>query len=94
MSLSWHTELTMRDHHRVIEYLRVMENEQIKDLGGALGLDRSKLCGMTDLPADMVSTWLRQEDETRSLTYSSLVEALREIGQNGIAEQIEREFQT
>lgn len=82
----------MADHHRVTEYLQVMKNDQIKRLGRALGLSHSKLGRMTDLPAEMVSAWLRKEDEARNLTYSSLVNALKEIGQNEIAEQIKKNF--
>lgn len=67
-----------------------MENEQIKRLGGALGLYRHTLNRMTDLPADMVSAWLREEDGARNPTYGSLVEALKMIDQNGIANTIER----
>ena len=64
-------------------------------LGGALGLHYPKLKRMNDLPSDMVAAWLQSEDGVQTTSgrpsWDSLSKALREIGQAGIAETIERE---
>ena len=55
----------------------------------------SKLRKMTKYPDDMVAAWLRREDFVLNVsgepTWRSLVEALRMIGQEGIARDIEEE---
>ena len=48
---------------------------------------------MQNLPGDMVRAWLRKEDNVKEksgdpLTWSILVAALRNIGQNGVADDI------
>ena len=62
-------------------------------MGGALGLSYSKLRKMTKYADDMVAAWLRREDFVRSMsgepTWRTLVEALRKVGQEGIASDIE-----
>ena len=69
-----------------------MECEQIRELGGALGLNHSKLKRMKELPADMVAAWLREEDYVFSIsghpTWSTLRKALEDMGQTGIAAEI------
>ena len=53
----------------------------------------SKLRKMTKYPDDMVAAWLRREDFVRSMsgepTWRTLVEALRKVGQEGTARDIE-----
>ena len=55
----------------------------------------SKLRKMTTYPNDMVAAWLRREDfvldASGEPTWRSLVKALRKIGQEGIARDIEEE---
>ena len=62
-------------------------------MGGALGLSYSKLRKMTKYPDDMVAAWLRREDFVMSMsgepTWRTLVEALRIVGQEGTARDIE-----
>ena len=62
-------------------------------MGGALGLSYGKLRKMTKYPDDMVAAWLRREDFVMSMsgepTWRSLVEALRKVGQEGTARDIE-----
>ena len=62
-------------------------------MGGALGLYYSKLRKMTKYPDDMVAAWLRREDSVMSMTgeptWRTLVEALRRVGQEGTARDIE-----
>ena len=62
-------------------------------MGGALGLSYSKLRKMTKYPSDMVAAWLRRENFVMSMsgepTWRTLVEALRKVGQEGTAREIE-----
>lgn len=80
----------MSYHHRVCEYLKYIDNNEIKRLGGALGLDWPKLNGMTNLPTEMVTAWLREEDKVQNPSWSSLVESLKGISQDVIARNIEQ----
>ncbi len=44
---------------------------------------------------DVVSAWLRRQDKVEQMcppTWRNLVRALRKIGQNGIADQVERKI--
>lgn len=47
---------------------------------------------MKDLPGDMVAAWLRREDNVIEAngdpTWNSLSNALKKVGQNGIASKI------
>ena len=62
-------------------------------MGGALGLSYNTLHKMTKYPDDMVAAWLRREDFVMSMsgepTWRTLVEALRKVGQEGTARDIE-----
>lgn len=81
----------MSSHHRVTEYLRIMENKEIKRLGGALGLDWPELGRMSsDLPAEMVAAWLKEKCRAQNPSWNSLVKALRDIEQQGIANRVEQ----
>ena len=70
-----------------------MDNDHLIDIGGALGISFSKLRKMTKHPDDMVAAWLRREDFVMSMsgepTWRTLVEALRKVGQEGTARDIE-----
>ena len=65
------------------------------DVGGALGISFGKLRKMSNYPDDMVAAWLRREDFVMSTsgepTWRTLVEALRKVGQEGTAKDIEEE---
>ena len=70
-----------------------LDTDQIKLLGGALGLNVFKLEKMKTLPQDMVTSWLRKDDEVKKkcgdpLTWEALVNALRTLGKKGIADEI------
>ena len=69
-----------------------MSNDQLRRLGGALGLHFPTLGRMNDLPDDMVAAWLlRQEDVLKTSgepTYKRLVIALEKVGQNGLAKDV------
>ena len=69
-----------------------MDNDQIRTLGGAFGLEFPKVSRMTTPLVEVIAAWLRGEDNvSEPPTWKSLVKALREIGQNGIADKIEKE---
>ena len=71
-----------------------LDEDHISTVGGVLGLSYSKLRKMTKYPDDnMVAAWLRREDFVMSMsgepTWRTLVEALRKVGQEGTARDIE-----
>ena len=72
-----------------------MEDKQLRELGGALGLDYIKITRMDHLPAEMIAAWLRAEDDVHETSgppsWDGLVKTLREIGQTGIASRIDKE---
>ena len=82
------------DHFKVTQYLQNLDEDHICTIGGALGLSYSKLRKMTKYPDDMVAAWLRREDFVVSMsgepTWRTLVEALRKVGQEGTAKDIEK----
>ena len=82
------------DHFKVTQCLQNLDNDQICTVGGALGLSYSKLRKMTKFPDDMVASWLRREDfvvsKSGEPTLRTLVEALRMVGQEGTARDIEK----
>ena len=82
-------------HYKVVNYLHGLTRQQIRHLGGALGLMYSTLEKMSDYPDDMVAAWLRKEDnvipESGEPSWRSLVQALKKIGQEGVAGKIETE---
>ena len=81
------------DLFKIAEHLKNLENNHIIAVGGALGLSSSKLRKMYKYPDDMVAAWLRREDSVMSIsgepTWRTLVKALRKVGQEGIARDIE-----
>lgn len=82
------------DLFKVIKYLNPIHNNDIRRLGLALGLYFPNLKRMENLPEDMVQAWLLKQDNVimkGKPTWSNLVKALREIGQNGVAQKIEQE---
>jgi hypothetical protein len=81
-------ELGIEDHHIVRQYLKDLNDQNVIELGGALGLSYPKLCRMTPLLNEMVRAWINGEDQVTERgvpTWSRLVAALRDVGQNGIA---------
>ena len=61
-------------------------------LGGALGLLYPTLQKMTSFPDEMVAAWLNRQDNvlqhSGEPTWSTLENALRKIGQTGLAENV------
>ena len=82
----------MSDHFNVKQSLSNLDNEELTDLGGALGLSYPKLRRMSSILDGMVAAWVRREDGVLRVsgvpTWSRLVEALEKIGQRGVAEDI------
>lgn len=77
----------------VKRYLRDLGSDELMDLGGALGLRYPNLKRMTPLISEMVAAWLKREDNVIAVSgppsWANLTQALRDIGQNGIANTIE-----
>ena len=81
----------MSHHFKVSQCLRDLPDDALISLGGALGLSFPKLKRMRDVPSEMVAAWLRKEDnvlEHGKPTRRLLANALKSIGQNGIANSI------
>ena len=85
--------LTIADHFVVTRCLIDLGDAELKSLGGGLGLHYPHLQRMAPLMDEMVAAWLNSEDSVVSTSgppsWTSLVQALRRIGQNGIANTIE-----
>ena len=87
----------MRHHFKVSQSLKDLPNEDLITLGGALGLSFPKLKKMRDLPSEMVAAWLRKEDNVLKYgkpTWRLLATALKDIGQNGVADSILQNVRT
>ena len=83
----------MADHYSITRYLRDLSNEELMDLGGALGLRYSHLRNMSrPLLNELVAAWLNREDDVLSATgdpsWARLIQALTDINQPGIAKDI------
>ena len=82
------------DHFKATSYLQKLDKQRIRNVGGALGLSYSSMEKMSSYPDDMVAAWLRREDFVVSMsgepTWRTLVEALRKVGQEGTARDIEK----
>ena len=86
-----HATLIMANHSKVTQFLTDLTNEQLVDLGAALGLLHPHLQRMKTLPGDMVAAWLRMEDNvTQSPSWNTLAAALEAIHQKGIASTIRK----
>ena len=74
-----------------------LDNRQIIQVGLALGMNYAKLQRMSSLPGDMVAAWLRGEDEVLQVsgvpTWKTLSEALKDVGQTGLAIKIQHGHQ-
>ena len=84
----------LRDHFKVCQSLKSLGSPNThKKLGGALGLLYPTLQKMTSFPDEVVAAWLNRQDNvlqhSGEPTWSTLEEALRKIGQTGLAEDIQ-----
>ena len=75
-----------------MKYFRSLSKESLFELGVELGLEYSHLTRMSHLVGEVADAWLKREDDVVSVSglpsWTSLVKALREIGQNGVAHTI------
>ena len=86
----------MKHHFEISRHLRDLDNDQIVDLGAALGIKHPKLMRMRILPGDMVAAWLRREDDVLDVgdpSWKILSEALKNCGQKGLAREIQQKYQ-
>ena len=81
--------LTMADHYAITRHLRNLSQDDVIELGEALGLYYTHLRKMDRLLKDMVAAWLNREDNVLSASgdpsWATLIKALRDINQPGIA---------
>ena len=81
--------LSREDYFEVCKSLKVLKNEELIELGTALGLDYTNLKRMKDLPGDMVHAWLNGMDyvlkKSGLPSWTSLVLALENISQGRVA---------
>ena len=85
--------IAINDHFEVCQSLKNLGSPNIhRRLGGALGLLHPTLKKMTSFPDDVVAAWLNRQDEvlqhSGEPTWSTLENALRKIGQTGLAEDV------
>ena len=84
----------MADHYTVTRHLRNLGNDELIRVGEALGLYYPHLRRMSPLLEEMVAAWLNREDNVLSASgdpsWSSLIKALRDINQPGIAGTISK----
>ena len=83
----------MADHYAITKHLAPLLSEDLIELGLALGLYYPRLHNMSrSLLNEMVAAWLNREDSVLSATgepsWASLVQALTDIHQPGIAKDI------
>ena len=86
------TSLTTTDLPSVVKYLNSLPTPQIKILGSELGLDFTRLTNMDQatLSQDMVTAWLRKDDNVKETTWQALITALESVGHTGIASDIKK----
>ena len=93
-STSLRDNLSKADHYEVCKSLKVLNTEQLIELGTALGLDFANLKKMKDLPGDMVHAWLNGMDyvlkKSGSPSWTCLIKALDSVGQGGVASTIRK----
>ena len=81
----------MHDHYLVRSQLGQLSNEDLIELGGALGLYYTHLRKMSPVLDEMVKAWLNREDGVDGEpSWASLIKALRDIHKAGTATDIEK----
>ena len=80
-------------HYKIARFLKDVPANDLRKLGGALGLSRSKILQKPDdeLCESLVSSWLRMEDEVLTVgkpTLRVLAFHLKDVGQSGLAHDI------
>ena len=81
-----------QDHHEICQSLRNLNDRDLLNIGVTLGLSYTTLETMKNVPEEMVAAWLNRRDNVLSKsgepTWAKLIEALKEIGHTGIAQDI------
>ena len=84
--------IAISDHFLICQFLKNVSKEDVQRLGGALGLSYPALQKMNSFPGEMVAAWLNRQDKvlqhSGEPTWSTLEDALRKIGQTGLAEDL------
>ena len=82
------------DHFETSRLLKPLSNDELIELGTALGLSYSNLKRMTMLLGDMIQAWLNGDDDvtTRSgfPSWTSLATALERTGHTTIASKVRK----
>ena len=85
----------LKYHYEISRCLDDLDNQQLVQVGLALGMNYAKLKRMRSLPGDMVAAWLRREDDVLGVsgvpTWRALSEALKDVGQTGLAVKIQQQ---
>ena len=81
-------------HFEVVKALDTLLPQDLNTLGTTLGLSYARVKNMEqDKLNGLVDAWLNGVDDiVTPPTWALLVKALREMGQNGVANEIERGF--
>ena len=83
----------MADHYTITKHLKDLSKDDLIELGEVLGLFYPHLRKMDHLLKDMVAAWLNREDNVLTAsgdpTWASLIKALQDINQPGVAKKIE-----
>ena len=81
--------LSTADHFEICRYLKDLDDDDLIELGTALGLLFPNLKKMKKLPQDMVQAWINKKDNVLKVSgvpsWNSLITALEKINQNGVA---------
>ena len=84
----------MKDHYEISHRLDDLDNQQLVQVGLALGMNYAKLKRMRSLPGDTVAAWLKREDDVLQVsgvpTWKALSEALKDVGQTGLAIKVQQ----
>ena len=87
----------IKNHYEISRCLSDLDDQQIVQVGLALGMNYAKLNRMKSLPGDMVAAWLRREEDVLEVsgvpTWKGLSEALKDVGQTGLAVKIQQQHQ-
>ena len=79
----------MKDHFEIVQFLKNLDINKLRELGGALGLSYQKLKKMDPLCDEMVAAWLNEEDYVPGKpSWERLKTALKKIDQTGLANSI------
>ena len=87
----------MKQQPKVFRYLKELGTEKLLELGGELGLDPIELESIPsrELARRLCIGWIQERHyvkESGTPTWRSLTKALRLVGENGVADRIEEDF--